>query len=180
MALEETWSIERMDKEGLCILPPSRVERPTLGDFTAKDVDLALHNVPFFRENRLLKLLELKKATPEYLAPVTVVVLHDRKQQEQRFAVYRNGALQRGESAVLQRHSPRDGWRFPYHCHRRWHTWCRAWQTMKQCGIGFRPNSPIPKHDGAIQLTATNGPSLRSDALILKRSYGEITRKANV
>lgn len=104
MALEETWSIERMDKEGLCILPPSRVERPTLGDFTIKEVDLALHNVPFFRENRLIKLLELKKATPEYLAPVTVVVLHDRKQQEQRFAVYRNGALQRGESAVLQRH----------------------------------------------------------------------------
>jgi hypothetical protein len=104
MALEETWSVERMDKEGLCILPPSRFERPTLGDFTLKEVDLALRNVPFFRENRLVKLLELKKATPEYIAPVTVVALRDRKKQEQRFAVYKSGALQRGESAVLQRH----------------------------------------------------------------------------
>lgn len=104
MALEETWSVERMDKEGLCILPPSRSERPTLGDFTVKEVDLALHNVPFFRENRLIKVLELKTTPPEYIAPATVVVLRDRKQQEQRFAVYRNGALQRGETAVLQRH----------------------------------------------------------------------------
>ncbi len=103
IAVEETWSVERMEKEGFCILPPARAERPTLGDFTIKEVDFALRSVPYFRENRLIQLLELKKVTPEYLAPVTVVVLHDRNAQEQRFAVYRNGMLQRGESAVLQR-----------------------------------------------------------------------------
>lgn len=86
------------------MLPPSRQEKPTLGDFTLREVDLALQQVPFFRENHLIKLLELKKVKQEYLAPVEVVALQARGGQEQRFAIYRDGVLQRGESAVLQRH----------------------------------------------------------------------------
>jgi hypothetical protein len=102
--LEETWSVEQTDKDGLCVLPPSRQERPTLGDFTLREVDLAMQHAPFFRENRLIKLLELRKAKSEYIAPVTVVALRSQGSREQRFAIYRDGALQRGETAVLQRH----------------------------------------------------------------------------
>ena len=101
---EETWTVEQMEKDGLCILPPARLERPTLGDFLLREVDQALQHVPFFQENRLIKLLELKKMKPEYVAPVSVVALRHWGGGEQRFAIYRDGTFQRGESAVLQRH----------------------------------------------------------------------------
>lgn len=102
--LDETWSVERMEKEGLCILPPTRQERPTLGDLSTREVASVLRFIPFFQQNQLIKLLELKKASPEYLAPpVTVAVMRMPKQQEQHVALYHEGKLLRNESAVLQR-----------------------------------------------------------------------------
>jgi hypothetical protein len=130
--LEETWSVEQMDKDGLCVLPPSRQERPTLGDFILREVDLALQHVPFFRENRLIKLLELKKVKPEYIAPVTVAALCSQGGREQRFAIYRDGALQRGESAVLQRHS--------------------------ETGLFFLPDDAVPLANARLQIPTTLPP----------------------
>jgi len=100
---DKTWSVEHMEKEGLFILPEQQHERPTLGDFTVKDVATALQDVPFFQDRQLIALLELKRMVKEYIAPVTVALLQQASTQEQRFVVYRKGMLQRAESAVLQR-----------------------------------------------------------------------------
>lgn len=48
-------------------------------------------------------MLGLKKVSPEYIAPVTVVVARQEETGEQRLAVYRDMLLQRAESAALQR-----------------------------------------------------------------------------
>jgi hypothetical protein len=100
---DKTWSIEQMDKEGLFILPPHRQERPTLGDFTAKEVAFALQDVPAFQDKQIIALLELKKLTLEYIAPVTVVLLRETATQEQRLVVYYRSMQKRAESDVLQR-----------------------------------------------------------------------------
>jgi hypothetical protein len=100
---EGTWSIEQMDKEGLSILPASSQERPTLGDFTVKEVAQALQGVPLLQGKQVVGLIELKKMTLEYVAPVTVMLLERRATQEHRYVIYRNAMLQRAESSVLQR-----------------------------------------------------------------------------
>ena len=101
--VERTWSLERMENEGLCILPTSRQERPVLADFLLKDVDAVLRVLSSFRNHQVVQLIELTKVAPEYLAPVIVVVLHDRAQQGQHIAVYRDGILLRAETAAVQR-----------------------------------------------------------------------------
>jgi len=110
---DKTWSVEHMEKEGLFILPEQQHERPTLGDFTVKDVATALQDVPFFQDRQLIALLELKRMVKEYIAPVTVVLLQQASTQEQRFVVYRKGMLQRAESAVLQRLFETEHFRLP-------------------------------------------------------------------
>jgi hypothetical protein len=100
---ESPWSVEQMEKEGLAILPPARYERPTLGDFGLKEVALALRDVAGFEHREIVQLLSLKKVSPEYLAPVTVVVVGEQERGEQRLAVYRHQLLQRAESTALQR-----------------------------------------------------------------------------
>jgi len=99
----KTWTVEQMEKEGLLVLPPQQYEPPTLGDFTAKDVAYTLHDVSSFQDKEIIALLELKKVTQEYLAPVTVIALRDQASREQRVAVYRRGMIQQAESDVLQR-----------------------------------------------------------------------------
>lgn len=100
---ESPWPVEQMEKEGLAILPPARYERPTLGDFGTKEVALALRDAAGFQRREIIELLSLKKVSPEYIAPVTVVVARQEETGEQRLAVYRNMLLQRAESAALQR-----------------------------------------------------------------------------
>lgn len=100
---ENTYSVEKMSKEGLFILPSRENERPTLGNFTEKDVDFALSNAPAFQDKKIIALLELKKLELEYIAPVTVVLLQHFETREQRLTVYRNSSQQQSESRVLQR-----------------------------------------------------------------------------
>jgi hypothetical protein len=96
-------SVERMLTEGLCILPPLRNEVPTLGDLTIEKVAGALHGAPYFHNKQIIALLELQRCRQEYLAPVQVLCLHQRKDQQQRLAIYRRSIFQRNESDVLQR-----------------------------------------------------------------------------
>ena len=100
---DTTWSVEQMYKEGLFILPTRERERPTLGDFSEKEVAAALSGAPAFKDNVVIALLELKKVDLQYIAPVTVVLLHHRETGEERLAVYRNGVQQRLDSEALQR-----------------------------------------------------------------------------
>jgi hypothetical protein len=100
---DTTWSVEQMYKEGLFILPTKERERPTLGDFSEKEVAAALSGAPAFKDNVVIALLELKKVDLQYIAPVTVVLLHHRETGEERLAVYRNGVQQRLDSEALQR-----------------------------------------------------------------------------
>ncbi len=100
---EKTYTVERMQKEGLFILPVEEHKRPTLGHFTEKEVAEALSISPAFQDNDIVALLELRRTELEYIAPVTVVLLQHRETGEQRLAVYRNSMLQRAESAALQR-----------------------------------------------------------------------------
>lgn len=99
----KTWTAEQMEKEGLLVLPPQQYDPPTLGDFTVKDVAQTLYDVSSFQNKEITALLELKKVSQEYLAPVTVIALRDPASREQRVAVYRRGMLQQAESDVLQR-----------------------------------------------------------------------------
>ncbi len=100
---DTTWSVEQMYKEGLFILPTKERERPTLGDFSEKEVAAALSGAAAFKDNVVIALLELKKVDLQYIAPVTVVLLHHRETGEERLAVYRNGVQQRLDSEALQR-----------------------------------------------------------------------------
>jgi hypothetical protein len=100
---ENPWSVEQMEKEGLAILPPARYERPTLGDFGTREVALALRDTAGFQRREIIQPLSLKKVSPEYIAPVAVVVARQEETGEQRLTVYRNMLLQRAESAALQR-----------------------------------------------------------------------------
>ena len=100
---ENTWPVEKMGKEGLFLLPLRESVRPTLGDFTEKDVAVALRDTAAFQDKDIIALLELKKLELEYIAPVTVVLLQNRETGEQRLAVYRNSMFQRAESAAVQR-----------------------------------------------------------------------------
>jgi hypothetical protein len=101
--LEDTWSVERMGKEGLSLLPTRQPERPTLGDFTKANVAVALRDSDFFRKKQVIDLLELTKVTLEYLAPVTVVQLRKPGTQELRLVIYWKGMRQHTESDALQR-----------------------------------------------------------------------------
>jgi hypothetical protein len=96
-------SVERMNAEGLCILPPLRYELPTLGDLTIDKVTAALHDLSFFHDKQIIALLEMQRCRPEYLAPVQVVCLRQHREGQQRLAIYRRGIYQRSDSAVLQR-----------------------------------------------------------------------------
>jgi hypothetical protein len=96
-------SIERVDAEGLCILPPLRYERPTLGDLTLDKVRTALNDLTFFRDKPIIGILEMQRNRPEYLAPIQVVCLRQRDDQQQRLVIYRRGIYQVSESALLQR-----------------------------------------------------------------------------
>jgi len=102
-AQENTWAVEQMGKEGLYLLPPKSNERPSMGDFTEKEVTNALSGVAAFQDNEIIALLELQKRTLEYLAPVSVVVLRHRETDEKRVVVYHNGVQMRQESMAVQR-----------------------------------------------------------------------------
>ena len=100
---DNTRSVEEMNKEGMFILPADRRERPTLGDFTVKEVAEALSSTQAFSDKQVIAILELEKLTLEYLAPVAVLLLRHQVNSDQRIVVYRNGMLHRAKSVVLQR-----------------------------------------------------------------------------
>jgi hypothetical protein len=100
---KETWSVERMGKEGLFLLPMKQHERLTLGDFTEDDVATALSDNPDFQKSEVTALLELRKVEKQYIAPVTVVVLQHQHTGEQQLVIYRNYIQLRPESIELQR-----------------------------------------------------------------------------
>ncbi|MBV9689455.1 MAG: hypothetical protein JO202_07065 [Ktedonobacteraceae bacterium] len=92
-------SADQMTAEGLCILPAQRPEQPTLVDLTPEKITVALHEVPFFNNKRILALLALERSRAEYLAPVQVVY----QSEQRRLAVFRRGLVLRNETDVLQR-----------------------------------------------------------------------------
>lgn len=96
-------SAERMSTEGLCILPPDRYEKPTLGDLTIEKVTGALHGSPYFHNKQIIALLEIQRNYLEYLAPVQVICLQQSTDQHQRLAIFRRNFYLRSESGVLQR-----------------------------------------------------------------------------
>ncbi len=100
---EDAWSLERMGKEGLSILPAKETSRLTLGAFSKEEVASALSGISAFRDNTIISLLELKRAELQYIAPITVVHLQHQETGEQRLGVYRNGVQQRPETLALQR-----------------------------------------------------------------------------
>lgn len=103
IAREDTWSVKQMRDAGLSILPSKRAEALTLGDFTEGDVTTALSGVSAFEGNRIIALLELRKAEKQYLAPVTVVLLRQPLNGEQQLAIYRHGMQLRTDSIALHR-----------------------------------------------------------------------------
>ncbi len=99
---DDTFSVDLMCKEGYFILPGQQKTRPTLGDYTEKDVASALSDDSDFQDNVVTELLELKRVELQYIAPVTVVLLQHRETREERLAVYRNSVQLRSESAAVQ------------------------------------------------------------------------------
>ncbi len=111
---EETWTTDQMVKEGLSILPSKSNQRPTLGDFTEKEVASALMGRRAFQGCEVIALLQLKQPMElQYIAPVSVFLLRHREADEQRLAIYRNGVYLRSETAILQRLFESREWRLP-------------------------------------------------------------------
>lgn len=96
---------DQVDKQGLFVLPPKEIDRPTLGTFVEneKDVKAVLQDELAFKDTIIVNFLKLQSPSSRYFAPATVVVLQNRETQVRTVAVYRGDVQQRPETEALQR-----------------------------------------------------------------------------
>ena len=108
-----TLSVEDLRKQGLSVLPAQERRRPSLGDFTEREVNAALSDLDYFQEKEIIAMLGLKKVEPEYLAPIQLVLLEHRHSNERRLVVYRDDVQQEAESRIMQRHFDNENFTMP-------------------------------------------------------------------
>src|SRR5216683_1970320 len=64
------------------MLPVRERGKPTLGDFTEKEVKQCLRFDSRFQKSTIVALLKLEKAEPQYLVPLQVFLLQHQRTQE--------------------------------------------------------------------------------------------------
>lgn len=110
---EDARTVNEICQEGWFVLPVRERGKPTLGDFTEKEVKQCLRFDSRFQKSTIVALLKLEKAEPQYLVPLQVFLLQHQRTQEQRIAVYFHRRQLREEEAELQRMWEEQAFVFP-------------------------------------------------------------------